>query len=171
MHHSTPPIFQDEDAARKHLEELRWPNGPVCPHCREMEHIKALQGKSHRPGLYKCYTCRRHFSVTVGTAFERSKVPLRKWLLAAHLMATSDKPVSAHQIHKAIGVTYKTAWHMMKRLREATNQAATAPAEGGSTDRSNQDDIQGGGRKDHKHQVRGASTGNVLRIMGPKRSH
>lgn len=112
-------IFCDEAAAREHLEKIRWPDGAFCPHCGEARNVKALKGKSHRPGLYKCYACKRHFSVTVGTAFERSKVPLNKWLLAAHLMAASTRGVSAHQIHKTIGVAYKTAAFMMRRLREA----------------------------------------------------
>lgn len=120
----TAPHFTDKDAAREYLEGLRWPNGPVCPHCgTEGEHYK-LEGKSHRPGLWKCseYECRKQFSVTVGTVFERSKVPLNKWLLATHFMCASKKGMSAHQIHRMIGVTYKTAWFMCHRIREAMTQ-------------------------------------------------
>lgn len=120
MINTSESFFRDEAAARRHLEELRWPNGPVCPHCGETRQVKELRGRSHRPGLHKCYACKRHFSVTVGTVFEGSKVPLRKWLLAAHLMASGDRPVNAHLIHKAIGVTYKTACLMMRRLSEAS---------------------------------------------------
>lgn len=115
----TDPIFQDADKARQHLESIRWPKGPVCPHCGVVEGIKELEGKSHRPGLYKCYSCNGHFTVTVGTVFEKSKIALNKWILAAHLIAASKKGYSAHQLHRTIGVTYKTAWFMMHRLREA----------------------------------------------------
>ena len=119
----TNPIFSDKDAAREHLERIRWPNGPFCPHCGEAENVKPLNGKSHRSGLHKCYSCKGHFSVTVGTVFERSKVPLHKWVLTAHLIAASKKGISAHQIHRMIGVTYKTAWFMCHRIREAMNEA------------------------------------------------
>ena len=115
----TSPIYNDSDAARKHIESIRWPDGPFCPHCGEAEKVKCLTGKSHRPGLHKCYSCKGHFTVTVGTVFERSKVPLHKWVLATHLFASSKKGFSAHQLHRTIGVTYKTAWFMFHRLREA----------------------------------------------------
>jgi transposase-like protein len=115
----TNPIYNDAEKAREHLEAIRWPNGPVCPHCGVVDSATALQGKAHRPGLYKCKECRQQFSVTVGTVFERSKIPLNKWILAAQLMASSKKGYSAHQLHRTIGVTYKTAWFMMHRLREA----------------------------------------------------
>ncbi len=115
----TNKIYLDKDSARKHLEGIRWPNGPFCPHCGEAENVKPLKGKSHRPGLHKCYSCKGNFSVTVGTVFERSKIPLNKWILASHLMASSKKGISAHQLHHQLGVTYKTAWFMEHRLREA----------------------------------------------------
>jgi transposase-like protein len=113
------PIFTDEDKAREHLEALTWPTGPVCPHCGEAENVHRLQGKSHRKGLIQCNGCLKNFTVTVGTVFERSKVPQNKWLLAAFLMSSSKKGMSAHQIHRMLGVTYKTAWFMMHRIREA----------------------------------------------------
>ena len=115
----TDPIYTNETKARAHLEALRWPDGPVCPHCGVIDNAVLLAGESTRPGLYKCRDCRQPFSVTVGTVFERSKIPMHKWLLAAHLMASSKKGFSAHQLHRAIKVTYKTAWFMMHRLREA----------------------------------------------------
>lgn len=115
----TDPIFTDNDAAREYLEETRWPNGANCPHCGGTDRIKKLEGAKHRSGLYQCGDCRKQFTVTVGTVFERSKVPLNKWLLAAHLMASSKKGISAHQLHRSIGVTYKTAWFMFHRIREA----------------------------------------------------
>ena len=115
----TDPIFTDKNAARQYLEASRWSNGVYCPHCGGTEKNKRLEGKSHRPGLYQCGDCRQQFTVTVGTVFERSKVPLNKWLLATFLMASSKKGISAHQLHRTIGVTYKTAWFMFHRIREA----------------------------------------------------
>ncbi len=113
------PHFQDADKAREYLEALRWPNGQVCPHCAVVGNHYALNGASHRPGLWKCKDCRKQFSVTVGTVFERSKIPLNKWLLAVHLMCASKKAMSSHQIHRMLGVTYKSAWFMTHRIREA----------------------------------------------------
>ena len=115
------PIFTDADKAREHLESLRWPNGPICPHCgnADPKRIKALTGKAHRKGVYQCNECREQFTVTVGTVFERSKIPLNKWLLATHFMCASKKGMSAHQLHRMLGVTYKTAWFMCHRIREA----------------------------------------------------
>jgi transposase-like protein len=117
------PIFQNENAAREALEAVRWPNGPVCPHCNngDQEKIARIAGKkkTHRPGLHYCNECKGQFTVTVGTVFERSKVPLSKWWYAAHLFNQGKNGVSAHEIHRNLGVTYKTAWFMMHRLREA----------------------------------------------------
>jgi transposase-like protein len=127
----TNPIFSNADKAREHLEGIRWPNGSICPHCGETEQTGKLEGKSHRPGLYKCYSCNGHFTVTVGTVFEDSKIPLNKWILAAHLMASSKKGYSAHQLHRTIEVSYKTAWFMMHRLREAMKTTFSEPMGGG----------------------------------------
>lgn len=117
----TNPIFTNESAAREHLEKVLWPDGPVCPHCGCMENIAKVEGrkKSHRPGLYYCNDCKGQFTVTVGTVYERSKVSLNKWVLATHLLCSSKKGMSAHQIHRMLGVTYKTAWFMCHRIREA----------------------------------------------------
>jgi transposase-like protein len=117
----TAARFNDEDAAREHLESIRWPNGPVCPHCGGTERNSRLQGASHRPGLLFCGDCRTQFSVTVGTVFERSKVALHKWVYASHLMCASKKGISAKQLERMLGVTYKTAWFMAHRIREAMN--------------------------------------------------
>ena len=115
------PIYQNADAAREHLESIQWPHGPVCPHCGNVDaaRITKLAGKSTRPGVYKCKECRKPFSVTVGTVFERSHIPLHKWVAATQLMAASKKGMSAHQMHRMLGVTYKTAWFMEHRIREA----------------------------------------------------
>lgn len=113
------PVFTDAEKAREALEAVRWPNGPECPHCGCYEKIGKVQGKSHRPGLYYCGDCTGHFTVTVGTVFERSKIPLNKWWLACHLLGSSKKGISSHQLHRMLGVTYKTAWFMAHRIREA----------------------------------------------------
>lgn len=121
----TEARFNDDDAAREHLESIRWPNGPVCPHCGGTERNSRLNGTSHRAGLIFCGDCREQFTVTVGTVFERSKVALHKWVYASHLMAASKKGISAKQLERMLGVTYKTAWFMAHRLREAMNIAPT----------------------------------------------
>jgi len=114
------PIFHDDNAAREHLERTLWPYGPVCPRCGVMgDRITKLQGKSTRPGVYKCKDCRKPFSVTVGTVMERSHIPLSKWLLAAQLMASSKKSMSAHQLHRMMDISYEGAWFLFHRLREA----------------------------------------------------
>ena len=113
------PIFHDDEAARKHLEALRWPTGPYCPRCGEAEAVTRLQGKSTAPGLCICRSCRTKFSVTMGTVFERSHIGLAKWMLGFRLMASSKKGVSAHQLHRSLDITYKSAWFMAHRIREA----------------------------------------------------
>ena len=115
----TKPHFQDPEKAREYLEALRWPDGPVCPHCGA---IGAYAIKGGREGLYKCKSCREQFTVTVGTVFERSRVPLNKWLIAVYMMASSKKGVSSKQLERMLGVTYKTAWFMTHRIREAMNE-------------------------------------------------
>ena len=115
----TDPVFSDETKAREHFEAIRWPDGPYCPHCGETEKVYRLHGKSHRAGLLHCNGCDEAFTVTVGTVMERSHVPLNKWALAFRMMTASKKGVSAHQLHRSIGVTYKTAWFMCHRIREA----------------------------------------------------
>lgn len=113
------PQFQDEDKAREYLEALRWPSGTVCPHCGSVEGHYHLQGKSHRKGVWKCKVCREQFSVTVGTVFERSKVKLNLWLQAVHLVCASKNGMSSMELHRLLGVTQKTAWFMLHRIREA----------------------------------------------------
>src|SRR4051794_39405779 len=126
----TNPIFTDAEKAREHLEAINWPEGPFCPHCGEFENVTRLQGKSHRAGLIQCNSCLKNFTVTVGTVFERSKVPLNKWMLATYLLASSKKGMSAHQIHRMLGVTYKTAWFMMHRIRLAMKPSDPEPLGG-----------------------------------------
>ena len=120
----TAARFTDETAAREHLERIRWNGKPVCPHCGSLERNVKLNGEAHRPGLLFCGDCRTQFTVTVGTVFERSKVPLHKWLLATHLLCASKKGMSSKQIERMLGVSYKTAWFMTHRIREAMRPAA-----------------------------------------------
>lgn len=126
------PIFHDDAKAREWLETQIWPNGPTCPHCGNANggKIKALEGKSHRAGLFKCNECREQFTVTVGTVMERSKIPLRKWAMAMFLMAAAKKGISAHQMHRMMDIPYKTAWFLMHRIREAMKGINLAPLGG-----------------------------------------
>jgi transposase-like protein len=126
------PIFTDETEARKWLEARIWPNGPICPHCGNTDQsaITAMQGKAHRAGLYQCNACREQFTVTVGTVFERSKIPLTKWLAALFLLSCSKKGMSTHQMHRMLGVSYKSTWFMTHRLREAMRSGGLAPMGG-----------------------------------------
>jgi transposase-like protein len=125
------PIFQDENLAREWLEARVWPQGPVCPHCGSTdEGVTKLEGAKHRPGLFQCNQCREQFTVTVKTVFERSKIPLTKWLAALFLLTGSKKGVSAHQIHRSLAISYKSAWFMMHRLREAMRTGGLEPMGG-----------------------------------------
>jgi len=117
------PIYNNEIKAREHLESLRWPDGAYCPRCGGFEVVK-LGGKAADLGQYNCRDCRKKFTVTVGTVFERSHIPLTKWLLGFQLMASSKKGMSAHQLHRMLDVTYKTAWFMAHRIREAMKPAS-----------------------------------------------
>jgi transposase-like protein len=126
------PIFTDETKAREWLEARVWPNGPVCAHCGATgDDVTALKGKAHRPGLYQCSQCREQFTVTVRTVFERSKIPLSKWLAALFMLTASKKGVSAHQVHRSLGISYKSSWFMMHRLREAMRSGGLLPPIGG----------------------------------------
>jgi len=154
-------IFQNEDRAREALEAVRWPDGPYCPHCRnsDQDKIAKIEGekRSHRPGLFYCNECKGQFTVTVGTVFERSKVPLTKWWMAAHLMNSAKNGVSAHEIHRTLGVTYKTAWFMMHRLREAMKDLAPTPIGGEGQTIQADETYYGNTSKRAKHYRKGHS--------------
>lgn len=126
----TNPIYHDEDAARVYFEAQRWPNGPVCPHCGALNSATRLDGKKHRPGTIQCNACREQYTVTVGSVMERSHIPLAKWALGFALMTASKKGISAHQMHRMMKLTYKTAWFMCHRIREAMRNANPAPLGG-----------------------------------------
>ncbi len=116
------PYFRDEAAAYAKVESVVWPNGPVCVHCGETNRIGMLKGKATRPGIYKCYACRKQFRVTVGTIFEASHIALHHWLQAVFLMVSSKKGISSNQLHRTLGVTLKSAWFMSHRIREAMKE-------------------------------------------------
>jgi transposase-like protein len=126
----TDPIFNNEEAARAHFERLRWPGDPVCPHCGG-DCATELNGKSTRPGLYKCRQCQKPFTARIGTVYERSHIPLRKWLLATYLLCSSKKGMSAHQLWRTLGFgSYRTAWFMAMRIREGMREAHFGPLGG-----------------------------------------
>src|SRR5438874_5672360 len=148
------PIYHDEDAARAHLETVLWPDGPFCPRCGVMgDRITKLHGKSTRPGVYKCKDCRKPFSVTVGTVMERSHIALPKWVLAATLMASSKKGMSAHQLHRMMDISYEAAWFLFHRLREAANNPSSTPM-GGEGKTIEVDETYVGGKEGNKHKSR-----------------
>jgi transposase-like protein len=146
------PIYHNDDAARAHLEQVLWPQGPVCPRCGVMEdRITKLQGKSTRPGVYKCKDCRKPFSVTVGTVMERSHIPLSQWVLAAHFMASHKKGMSALQLQRDMGLgSYESAWFLFHRLREAAVDKTPGPL-GGPNKVVEADETYIGGKEKNKH--------------------
>lgn len=125
-------LFHSEEAAYAWVEKLVWPNGPVCPHCGGVDRISKMEGKSTRIGVYKCYQCRKPFTVKVGTIFESSHVPLRHWLQAMFLLASSKKGISANQLARTFGCTLKTGWFIGHRIREAMSQLGISVAPMGS---------------------------------------
>jgi transposase-like protein len=146
------PRFQDPVAARQYLESVRWPKGPICPHCGSVsEDHYALNGEAQRDGLYKCKDCREQFTVTVGTAFEHSKIALNKWVMLAELMAASKKGISSKQVERMLGVTYKTAWFMTHRMREAMKPTRGGKL-GGPGKIVEADETYVGGKEKNRHR-------------------
>lgn len=121
------PYFHNEEAAYEFVEARLWPRGPICPHCGGVEKNRKLKGKSTRIGVYKCYDCRKPFTVKVGTIFEDSHIPMNVWLQAIFLVASSKKGISSNQIHRSLGITLKSAWFMSHRIREAMREGDLAP--------------------------------------------
>jgi transposase-like protein len=151
----TDKIFTDETAARVHLEQLRWPSGPICPHCGTIDEATELKGKSTRRGLYKCRACQKPFTATMGTLYERSHIPLHKWLLATHLMTASKKGMSAHQLWRMLGFgSYRTAWFMAHRIREGMRELfpETGGQLGGDGKTVEVDETFVGGLEKNKHR-------------------
>ena len=151
------PIFHDEDKARQYLEAQRWPNGPFCPFCGQVDTVKALPAKgSMGKGWYHCKDCRKKFTVRVGTLYERSHVKLNKWLLATHLLCFSKKGMSAHQLHRMLGVTYKTAWFMAHRIREAMRPGKDEGPKRGPDQIVEADETFIGGKEKNRHRSKRA---------------
>lgn len=144
------PIFHDETKAREWLEARLWAEGPICPKCGVVDQATLMKGKTTRPGLYQCNACRAPFTVTVGTIYERSHVPLNKWLGATYLMMASKKGMSALQISRMIGVTYKTAWFLCHRIRESLRDGHPG-ALGGEGMTVEADETYIGGREYNRH--------------------
>ncbi len=159
----TNPIYSDANKAREHLEALHWPHGPVCPRCGSLDRITKLAGKSTRPGVFKCNECAKPFSVTVGTVMEDSKIPLNKWLLAFRLLASSKKGFSAHELHRSLGITYKSAWFMAHRIREAL-KGDDAPLGGPNTVVEADETYVGGKAKNRAHRAPAAKKAVVALV-------
>ncbi len=155
------PFFQDEEAAYVKLESIVWPNGATCPHCGSTDRMKKMGGTATRPGLYKCYACRKQSRVTVGTVFESSHVKLHVWLQAMYLICSSKKGISSNQLARTLGVTVKTGWFMSHRLREAMKSGTVLPPMGGAGVTVEIDETFIGQKKDipkqrgyaHKHAI------------------
>jgi transposase-like protein len=148
----TNPIFTDLDAARAHFEAIRWPNGPYCPFCGVTgDRVAALGGKSMGPGWFHCKDCRKKFTAAVGTIYERSHIPLTKWLLATHLLCASKKGMSSHQLSRMLDLPYKTAWFMSHRIREGMRELHPTEPMGGAGKTVEADETYIGGKEKNKH--------------------
>ena len=145
------PIFTDEAKARKWLEKRIWADGPICPKCGSIDQATLMKGKTTRPGLYQCNYCREPFTVTVNTLYERSHIPLHKWLAATHLLMASKKGMSAMQVHRMLGVSYKSAWFMLHRIRESLRYNDEGPL-GGEGKTVEADETFIGGKEKNKHR-------------------
>ncbi len=173
------PHFHDEAAAFTELEAILWPDGPVCPHCGGLDRVYALKGVRSKPskrhpegverhGLKKCGHCRKQFTVRVGTVFEDSHAPVHKWLQAIHLLCSSKKGISSHQLHRILEVQYNTAWFLSHRIREAMRVGGLAPMGGAGGVVETDETIYGRaathpkGRGPHGPQVTGSSHKNVV---------
>jgi transposase-like protein len=161
----TNPAFTDEEKAREFLEKSRWPNGPVCPYCMGKDSVKPLGGKSMGPGWYVCGECRDKFTVRVGTLYERSHIPLHKWLLATHLIVASKKGMSALQLSRMLGVTYKTAWFMCHRIRAQMTPSKSGPIGGANRVIESDETVIGGKKKNRAYAKKEPKKHTVLALV------
>lgn len=158
------PIFTDETKAREWLETELWPDGPVCPHCGVLNEATKVKGETARPGLYMCNACRCQFTVTVGTLMERSKIPLHKWLYATYLLMSSKKGMSTHQLRRTLGVSLKSTWFLMHRIREALREGGSpfSPLGGeGKTVEIDETFVGGLEKNKHRKKRKHAGTGGT----------
>jgi transposase-like protein len=161
----TNPAFTDEDKAREFLEASRWPNGPVCPFCNLMDTVSQLGGLSMGPGWYYCLNCQDKFTVRVGTLYERSHIPLHKWLLATHLVAASKKGISALQLSRMLGITYKSAWFMCHRIREGMTPNKPSPMGGSGKVVESDETVIGGKAKNRAYAKKEPKKHTVLTLV------
>ena len=164
---SLAPYFADEEKAIEFVESLVWPDGPHCPHCGSVEKLYRLNGKSTRPGLWKCGECRKQFTVKVGTIFESSHIPLRKWLIAISLMCSSKKGISANQLKRTLGISYKSAWFLCHRVREAMKEEPLRSklGSGGGVVEVDETYIGGKIRNNKRKPYRGRGTVSKIPVM------
>jgi transposase-like protein len=162
------PHFQNEEEARKYLEALRWPEGSVCPHCGTVGNAYATKN-----GKYRCASkeCRKDFSVTVGTIYEGSHIPMHKWLLATYLLCSSKKGISSHQLHRTLGITYKSAWFMTHRIREAFKPGSGLPPLGGKDKTVEADETYIGNKGKQKPGARGWSHKEKVLSLVERKGH
>ncbi len=161
------PAFTDETKARDALEGIRWPDGPYCPHCgnADQEKIAKGLGKASRAGLYYCASCNGQFTITIGTVLEDTKIPLSKWLFAMHLLGASKKGISALQLSRMLGVTYKSAWFLCHRIREAMTPATAGPIGGESKIVESDETVFGGKAKNRAYANKEPKKHAVLTLV------
>ena len=164
--HELTAISHDETKAMELFEKLRWPNGPVCPHCKATDRIYRLHGKTTRAGLRKCGHCRKQFTARVGSIFEDSPLPIGKWLVAIYQMCSAKKGISAKQLERQLGVNYRTAWFMCHRVREAMKAEPLASLLGAGGGTVEVDETFVGGKvSNNKHRNRTAAAGKKTIVM------
>jgi len=161
----TNPAFTDETKAREFLEVSRWPEGPVCPFCGQMDTVKPLNGASMGPGWYYCAECQDKFTVRVGTLYERSHIPLHKWLLATHLIVSSKKGMSSLQLSRMLGITYKSAWFMTHRIREGMTPKTRGPIGGQGRTVESDETVIGGKAKNRAYAKKPPKKQTVLTLV------
>jgi transposase-like protein len=161
----TNPAFTDEDKAREFLEASRWPDGPVCPFCGQSETVAKLGGKSMGQGWYHCSSCRDKFTVRVGTIMERSHIQMHKWLLASHLVVASKKGISALQLSRMLGITYKSSWFMCHRIREGMTPKSVGPIGGESKVVEADESFIGGKAKNRAYAKKEPKKHTVLTLV------